>query len=98
VKVWPALLLAPLLALASNHLGYALAAGACERQAEWWLHASFGLSFLFILLVTAMAWREFRRREREETLPLVATWTGAFFALVVAAMWATRLFLDPCTH
>ena len=98
MKVWPALLLAPLLALASNHLGYALAAGACERGEEGWLHGVFALCFLLILFTTGLAWTEFRKRGRQETLPLVATWTGAFFALVVAAMWGMRLFVDPCTH
>jgi hypothetical protein len=98
MKVWLALLAAPLAALASNHLGYALAAGACVRGSEWWLHTSFALFLLFTLGATGLAWSELRRRERHETLVLVATWTGAFSALVVATMWAMRLFLDPCMH
>jgi hypothetical protein len=98
VKVWLALLAAPLAALGANHLGYALAAGACVRGSEWWLHASFALSLTFTIVATGLAWSELRRRARHETMVLVATWTGAFSALVVATMWAMRLFIDPCMH
>lgn len=96
MRVWPALLLAPLAALAANHLGYALASAACVRGTEWWLHATMGTGLLICIATSLLAWREFRARDREETLPLVAVWNGAFFALVVAAMWATRFFVDPC--
>jgi len=98
MKVWPALLLAPLVALGANHLGYALAAAACVRGTEWWLHATMATGFAVCVLTSVVAWHEFRMRDRQETLALVAAWSGAFFALVVVAMWATRLFVDPCMH
>jgi hypothetical protein len=98
VKVWPALLLAPLAALGANHLGYALSAAACVRGEEGWLHAAMLAAFVFCLITALLARQELRRRARHETLALVAMWSGMFFTVVVAAMWATRLFVDPCMH
>jgi divalent metal cation (Fe/Co/Zn/Cd) transporter len=63
--IWPALLLAPLLALAEQSIVYALATPTCQTQREAWLH---GVPFGFVVLtlaLTAMAWHEARRLRRD---------------------------------
>lgn len=94
MRLWPALILAPLAALAAIAVGYALVPAACAGR-EWILHL-----FLFVFLTgslgtTWLAWAD-RKRHKDPFLPLVATGTGAFFSLVITAQWATRLFVDPC--
>ena len=62
---WPALLLAPLLALAEQSIVYALSTPTCQTQREAYLH---GVPIVFIavtLLFTAMAWGEARRLRRD---------------------------------
>ncbi|HYG56303.1 MAG TPA: hypothetical protein VD965_13495 [Burkholderiales bacterium] len=98
MRIWPALLVVPLLALTSIALGYALITPACSHGEEWLLHAATLLFFLMSLAATLLAWREKIASTRDPFLPLVATWTGAFFSLVIAAQWLTQLVLPPCTH
>jgi hypothetical protein len=96
MRVWPALLLAPLLALVSIGLGYALVTPACSAHGQWMLHALILGCLLISLVSTGIAFAE-RRNHKDPFLPLVAAWTGAFFSLVLAAQWMTQLFLSPCT-
>jgi hypothetical protein len=99
MRVWPALLLAPLLALASIAFGYALVEPACTREAHWMVHASTLLFLAAALGTTVLAWGELRvTQERGKFLALVSTWTGAFFSLVIAAQGLTQAILSPCTH
>jgi NADH:ubiquinone oxidoreductase subunit 2 (subunit N) len=98
MRVWPALLGAPHLALLSIVLGYALVTPACRYDSAWMLHAVVVACLGLALASTALAWSEFTKRARQEFLPLVATWTGGFFSLVIAAQGLTQLMLDPCTH
>jgi hypothetical protein len=78
--------------------GYALVPAACPGQQEWMLHALTSLCLVFALGSTALAWAESRRQDGEDALSLIAAGTGAFFSLVIATQWATRLLLDPCTR
>jgi hypothetical protein len=96
MRFWPALVLAPLFALSSISLGYALVTPACEHSRAWLLHLAI---FVFLVLAawTTAAARGALSRARHEILPLVATWTGAFFSAVIAAQWLAVLFIDPCT-
>jgi uncharacterized membrane protein YhaH (DUF805 family) len=94
-RLWPALVLAPLFALASISAGYALATPACRGGQTWLLHLPILCFLLLNLITTAMALRALREARRE-FLPLVATWTGAFFSLVVAAQWLAVLLIPAC--
>jgi hypothetical protein len=98
MKLWPALLLAPLLALASISAGYALVPPACAPGRGWLLDLLILPCLAGALVCTALAWKDMRHRVHEPFLSLVATGTGAFFSLVIAAQWVTRLVLDPCMH
>jgi len=94
-RVWPALLVAPLLALASIGFGYALVPSACAKDG-WLLHGFIFVCLLVSVATTGLAYAD-RPRHKEPFLPLIATWSGAFFSLVIAAQWATTLFISPCT-
>jgi hypothetical protein len=110
--IWPALLIAPLLALAEQSIVYALATPTCQTQREAWLH---GVPFGFVVLtlaLTAMAWREARRLRRTSAdaghvdtdarelrryfLARVAVWCGALSSLVIVALWLPQWVLSPC--
>ena len=97
MRLWPALLLAPLLALAAQSAAYALATPACERGMPWLLHLPFAALLSGNLLFTFMAWKAFAAARRE-FLPLVSAWTGAFFSAVVAAQWVAVFLIPPCMH
>ena len=94
---WPALLLAPVFALASVALGYALVTPACERSSTWLVH---GVVLLFLALSVAStvgAWLSLQAARRE-FLPLVSTWSGAFSTAVVLLQWTALFIVPPCMH
>lgn len=106
MPVWPALLIAPLLALAMQSLGYALTPPACWRQASIWLQV---LPLPFIaatLAATAMAWLAARRSaasgpldakgRRRPFVAWLAVGSGALSSLLVAAMAIPAWLLSPC--
>jgi hypothetical protein len=93
MRTWPALIVAPLIALASISLGYALVAPACERGLVWVLHEVILASLVLSLATTALAWAE-----KKEFLGLVATWSGAFFSLLIAVQWLAQFVVTPCMH
>jgi len=93
MRAWPALILAPLIALASVSAGYALVTPACERGWGWMLHATILGCLMLALAATALAWTE-----KREFLGLVATWTGAFFSFVIAVQWLAQFVVTPCMH
>src|SRR3954471_15332397 len=55
---WPALLLAPLIALGELSIAYALVSPACESQDRTSLHAVAAVSLFLVLAMTALAWRD----------------------------------------
>jgi small-conductance mechanosensitive channel len=57
---WPALLLAPLIALVELSIAYALVSPACASQDRSSLHAVAVVSLLVVLVMTALAWRDRR--------------------------------------
>lgn len=61
---WPALLLAPLVALSQLSIAYSLVAPECGRQDRSGLHAVSVVSLLIVLVLTAMAWLAWRQRAR----------------------------------
>jgi hypothetical protein len=97
MRLWPALILAPLFALASLTLGYALVTPACETGDAWMVHIVFAAAFALALGSTLTACLALRTARRE-FLPLVATWTGVFFSAVILLQWAALFVLSPCTH
>lgn len=112
MPAWPALLIAPLLALAEQSIVFALATPACQTQREAWLHAVPLVFVTLTLLFTAMAWREARRLRRAGNEPpqadadargarryfvaCMAVASGALSSLAIAAMWLPQWVLSPC--
>ena len=59
---WPALLLAPLTALAQLSIAYSLVTPSCGTQSRGGLHAVAIVSLVLVLVMTAMAWIGWRRQ------------------------------------
>jgi hypothetical protein len=57
---WPALLVAPLIALSQLSIAYSLVTPACARQDRSALHAVAAVALLLVVVMTAMAWRAWR--------------------------------------
>jgi len=55
---WPALLLAPLIALSELSIAYALVSPSCASQDRTGLHAVAAVSLFLALALTVLAWRE----------------------------------------
>ncbi|MDB5824058.1 MAG: hypothetical protein JWR21_2762 [Herminiimonas sp.] len=105
---WPAMLLAPSLALTNLSITYALVTPSCMRQSATALHAVAGVSLLLALVFTVAAWRNWRRQAatvdaagdaaigRERFIAVVATLVGVLSCIVIAAQWIPGWVLSPC--
>jgi hypothetical protein len=105
MRIWLALIVAPLLALESQSIAFALVHWACDRQTVAAVHALYGACIGATVAFTALAWRhrqesaavgggEARRRHR--FLSGLATASAALSSLVIAAMWVPTWMLSPC--
>lgn len=106
--LWFAVLAGPLAWMAGLNADYALVRVACAEGTLVPLH----VVTLATLLLTAaggwVGWREWRRAgaewpgEGDGTIPrsrflaAIALLGSPFFALIILAQWAAKLFLDPC--
>lgn len=111
MRIWLALLVAPLLILLDLTLAYAMVTPTCARQQEEVLHlVSLGFLTLSVLLTVLAAIEARRLRSamasvhvdgdqadnRRYFLARVATWVGALSSLVIAARWIPQWVLSPC--
>jgi hypothetical protein len=105
MKIWLALIVAPILALADQSIALSMATWMCAKQHEipmHVLHASFGA---LILATTLLAWRQWRATAaigdetiaRRHFLAGLAAASGILSTLVVAAMWIPSWLLSPCS-
>jgi hypothetical protein len=106
---WPALILAPLLALAEQALAYALATPGCAHQQGASLHTVPLVFLLATLAATALAWGDARRHAasaghadddrmgaNRHFIACAATGVGALASLAIVAMWVPLWWLPPC--
>ena len=96
---WPALLLAPLLALLEQTLAYALSTPLCQRQMGAWLHLVPAVTLVLVLACTALALVDWRRRAEQSAgrfISGVSIGMGGLCALTIAAMWWPIGWLSPC--
>jgi lysylphosphatidylglycerol synthetase-like protein (DUF2156 family) len=106
MRSWPALLLAPVLALADQSVAYALAPLACARQGVLLPHAVHFAFLAATVALTLLAWsasratRDYRPDDAQSAtrpfLALTATLTGALCTLVIVALWIPQWVLSPC--
>ena len=108
---WPALLLAPSLALTNLSIIYALVTPSCAAQDRLAMHAVSALALLVCLGFTWAAWRNWRQwrvnaaalagsgdavAERPPFLAAVSCAVGAISTLTVLAQWFPTWVLSPC--
>jgi hypothetical protein len=105
---WPALFVAPSVALANASLAYALVTPGCSRQNTLTLHLVSLASLLLCLALTWPAARNLARRRgnppaagdaaaaRRHFIAQVATMAGVLSTLVVLAEWLPQWIVSPC--
>jgi hypothetical protein len=106
MRIWLALLVAPMLVLADQSIAYATSGWECARQYLFAVHALHAAVLVATLFTTVLAWRYWRQTDAgarndaslavRHFLAGLAIASGAFSSLVVAAMWIPTWGLSPC--
>jgi hypothetical protein len=104
MKIWLALLVAPILALTDQSIALSMATWMCAKQHEIPMHALHVSFAALIVATTLVAWRLWRATAgvgdetiaRRHFLAGLAAATGLLSALVVVAMWIPNWLLSPC--
>jgi hypothetical protein len=105
MRIWFALLAAPILALADQTVSYAAAGWTCANQATWIAHAVHGAFFAACVAGALAAWPLWRATQpapAEEAiagrhfLAGIAMACAVLSALVILAMWLPNWMLSPC--
>jgi divalent metal cation (Fe/Co/Zn/Cd) transporter len=106
---WPALLVAPSLALTNLSVTYALVTPSCSRQSMLAPNLVSAAALVACVWMSWGAWRNWRAGQhaaaagetdaapdRSPFLALVAAMVGALSSLVVLAQWFPQWVLSPC--
>jgi hypothetical protein len=107
MRIWLALIIAPLLALTDQTLAFSMVGWACAHQNPALLHASHAL-FLALAAATGLVawwyWRETSSasahdgaRRQLHFLAGISTTVAALSALAIAAMWIPTWMISACT-
>jgi hypothetical protein len=106
MRIWFALLVAPMLALADQSSSFATVGWACAHQQHEVVHAVHALFFAASLAGTGAAWQCWRTTlpagtggeppARRHFLAGVATASSALAVLAIAAMWMMAWVVPPC--
>jgi hypothetical protein len=108
MRIWFALLGAPVLALVNQSVSYATVGWSCAHQHPVAVHAVHGAFLATVVVGTLSAWRFWRETRPARTqgeasacrhfMAGVAAASGALSALVVVAMWLPVWVLGPCLN
>jgi hypothetical protein len=106
MRVWPALLLAPALALADQVVAFAVVGWACARGEPVIVHVVHVAFFVAAAATLPFAWRDWKAsrtgqaaaRERESFLAGLAVGSAALSTLVIAAMSLPTWLIAPCVR
>lgn len=106
MRIWPALLLAPVLALADQVVAFAVLGRACAQGQALYVHAVHVVFLVAAAATLPAAWRAWRasrvRRsacgERESFLAGLAVGAAALSVLVIAAMSLPTWSIGPCVR
>lgn len=106
MRIWLALIAAPLLALADQSVSFATVGWACVHQHIGAVHAVHALFLLATVGATVLAWRTWvgmpqpaRPEEmfaRRHFLAGLATAAGGISAVAIIAMWIPAWVIPPC--
>jgi hypothetical protein len=106
---WPALLIAPFLALANLSITYALATPECSHQSDVSMNVVSAVILAICVVLTFIAWRNWLAQGagrstlkaddaalRGRFTSAVAGMVGTLSCLVVIAQWFPQWVLSPC--
>jgi hypothetical protein len=107
MRVWFALIVAPLVALTDQTVAFALVHWACEHQSVSVLHAVHAFFLAIATGAAGVAWQRWREAagvsasKADPTLQVhflagVATTVAALSALAIVAMWIPTWMISPC--
>ena len=105
MRIWLALIVAPLLALESQSIAFGLVHWACDHQTIAAVHVLYAACVGTTIALAALAWRHgrasvtvagYEARRRQRFLAGLATASAALSSLVIAAMWVPTWMLSPC--
>lgn len=104
MRIWLALLAAPVLMLADQSIAYGTAGWSCAQQDRIALHAVHALFLAVTVVLAVIAWAHWRATvpaggetaSVRHFLAGLAVASGVFSALVIAAMWLPNWVLSPC--
>lgn len=105
MRIWWPLLLAPILALADQSIGYATAGWACAHQQPIATHVLHGVFLAGCLGGVVMGWGMYRESEAARSderqqvrhfLAGLSIASASFAALAIVAMWVGSALLSPC--
>jgi len=112
MRIWPALLLAPLMALADQLVAFAIVGWACAQGRPVIVHAVHAAFLVAAAATLPAAWREWKRGracsasasagagagERKSFLAILAVGSAALSVLVIAALWLPTWLIAPCVR
>lgn len=105
---WPALLVAPSLALTNLSITYALATPECSHQSDVSMNVVSAVILVICVILTFIAWRNWLAQGavaaskqddaalRGRFMSAVAGMVGTLSCLVVIAQWFPQWVLSPC--
>ena len=107
MKIWLALLAAPILALTDQAVSYATVGWACAHQHPTAMHAVHVLFLVAAAVGTVLAWQLWSETKivragneavaRRHFLAGLAVAVGALSVLVIASMWMPTWIIAPCS-
>jgi hypothetical protein len=107
MRIWLALIVAPLLALADQTVALTLVGPGCAAQTTSMLHASHALFLALAVVAAVTAWRRWlqtapapvsngENNVQRHFLAGIATIVAALSAAAIAAMWLPTWLISPC--
>jgi hypothetical protein len=108
MRLWIALIVAPLLAFTDQSVAFALVGWSCAHQSILWIHVTH-LAFLAAATTcAAFAWREWRAAKTARPAPVadpalqhgflagIATLTATLSVASIATMWLPTWMIASC--
>ena len=107
MRIWIALIVAPLLALTDQVLALSLVSWSCSHQSRALIHTSHLVFLALTALAATAAWRAWRKTSlapaagSERALQIrfltgVAATVASLSALAIAAMWLPTWMISSC--